>query len=120
MSEQVKSFEGIDEMIEKGLVWLEQNEKYMKGISVWDEMNSSRPNVNTLYIAWNGGYGTDSVLAVEFHNGLGDDAMVDFVEIISTKEAKEFTSRCSDPLPTVQTVDWLRQTLEYEKRRRLD
>ena len=108
-------FEGVHATIEQGLEWLTENEKFMNGISVWDEMNSSRPNVNTIYIAWNGGFGTDSVLAVEFHNGLGDDAVVDSVKIISAKEAKKLISHCSDPLPTVQTVDWLRQTLEDEK-----
>jgi hypothetical protein len=118
MKEQIEKFKGASEMVERGLKWLEQNEKYMNGVSVWDEMNSSRPNVNTIYVAWNGGYGEDSALVVEFHNGLGDDAMIDSIKIVSTESAKELISHCSDPLPTVNTVEWLKRTLETEREKR--
>jgi hypothetical protein len=114
MAEQIKKLEGMDELLEKGLRWLEDNEKFIKGISVWDEMDSSRPNINTLYIAYNGG----SALVVIYHNGLGEEAGIDNIEITSAEKAKEYISGCIDPLPTVNTVDWLRKTLEDEKKRR--
>ncbi len=118
MAEQIKKFEGMNELLEKGLLWLEANERFLEGITVWNEMNSTRLNAETLYIAWTGGFGSDSALVVNYHNGLGEDAMIDSIEITSAEKAKEDISGRNDPLPTVNTVDWLRKTLEDEKKRR--
>ena len=86
-------------------------------VFAWDEMDSSRPNIDTTYLVWNEDkydvrpYG--KILVLTYHNGSGDEAEFDNVRSVERGNIWDVVhpTDFQDPLPVVKTVGWLRDLL---------